>query len=81
MASLIPPEPSTSTLVKPASSSLAATMLFVAKRLNPESEILAIYHCDLTFIAFHTSAPRRTNPLSPLPLLVQSVSCHCIGQH
>ena len=47
MASLIPPEPSTSTLMKPASSSLAATMLFVAKRLNPESEILAMYHLPL----------------------------------
>ena len=47
MASLIPPDPSTATLVKPASSSLAATMLFVAKRLNPESEILAMYHFPL----------------------------------
>ena len=47
MASLIPPDPSTWTLMKPASSSLAATILFVANRLNPESEILAMYHLPL----------------------------------
>jgi hypothetical protein len=47
MASLIPSEPSTSTLWKPASSSLAATLPFVVKRLNPDSEHLAMYYLPL----------------------------------
>ena len=57
MASLIPPDPLTRTLMKPAFSSLAATIVFVANRLNPESEILATYHLPLRTVYLAMSKP------------------------